>query len=628
MIGSDQSKKRAKEFRNRSLGLAIFLLGCFIVTPVAQGSVMNTQLSARDEFFVLDNAELTKQWYLPKIQMHRAWDVTLGSDIIVAVLDTGINAKHEDLNDGRVIAGFASYCQATKATNSDECLVHVSGDLAAGVNSDDNGHGTIVAGIIGGISNNGKGIAGIVWNVKLMPIKAVNSGGIAFPADVAAGIRWAADHGAKVINISIGGPIQGGQVLIDAVTHAFNKGVLIVAAAGNDSSVIGDNLNASPIMPVCADGGQNMVVGVAAVDANDKKATFSNYGSNCIDLSAPGTGGFDAKQKRLGLISTYYDPLKPGELNRYASVSGTSVATPIVSGIAALMISAFPDLDVRAVRNRLFASVDNIDALNAEGCQGSCVGQLGTGRINAYKAVTSSASSVGGSIVKNASGKLFLIERGLRRPISQFVFDQRFAGSSADVISEEQINAYPSGNPVTPADGSIIKDSSSALVYLVEGGERRGLSYLSFISRGLRFENVISLPVDEVQSYPLGANASVFSGALVKAANHPAVFIINNSKRQLLSYFVFKQRGFDRQPIGIISDEELASYPQDVGLYSPLDGTLFRGEADATVYLFEGGKRQGLSFDAFQNRGFKFADVKTIPQSEIDIYDRGEDLIN
>lgn len=586
---------------------------------------IRAQLSPDDKHFALDVEELTKQWYLPKIKAHQAWDKAIGSGIVIAVIDTGINARHEDLNDGRVIGGHLSYCQVARG---DDCLIHISGDLAANVNSDDNGHGTIVAGIIGAVSNNNKGIAGIDWNVKLMPIKAVNSAGTAYPSDVAKGIRWAVDNGAKIINISIGGPIPSGQILVDAVTNAFNKGVLVIAAAGNDSAPIGTNLNVQAQMPVCADGGQNMVIGVAAVDIHDKKADFSNYGSNCIDISAPGTGGIDAKGKRTGLISTFYDPLKPGELNTYASVSGTSVAAPVVSGVAGLMMSIHPDLDFKSLRDRLFASVDNIDHLNTTGCSGSCVGQLGTGRINALKAVTITGSFVGGSVVRASGDSLYLIERGLRRPLSQFVFNQRFLGSNPVLVTDEELNVYPLGAPVAPADGSIIKDNASATVYLVEGGIRQGLSYLAFISRGFRFENVAVLPVDEVASYPLGSPAPVLDGVLVKLAKHPAVYVVSGGTKQLLSFYVFKQRGFDAKPIGILSDEELGALPTSPGLYPPFDGVLIKGDKEATVYVIEAGKRRGVTLAAFQNRGWQFSDIKVLPQGEVDLYQLGEDILN
>ncbi len=592
---------------------------------------LKSSLNASDPWFVLDTAELKRQWYLPKMQVHKAWEAATGSGITVAVIDTGIDGKHEDLSDGRVGSGFLSYCQVASVASPSDCLIRASGELQAGVNSDDNGHGTIVAGIIGAQANNNKGIAGINWSVRLMPVKVFDSTGSGFASDAAKGIRWAADNGAKVINLSIVGQgTDSSQVLQDAIIYAFNKGILVVAASGNDSVESGINLNTSPILPVCADSGQNMIVGVAATDIDDKKARFSNYGSNCVDISAPGTGTFIDRQQKQGLLSTYFDPSRPGEHNLYVYAVGTSVATPMVSGVAALMMSVFPDLDVKAIRDRLIGSVDNIDELNLTGCSGgSCVGQIGKGRINAYKAVSQVTSFSSGTVIRYPEGFNYLVERGLKRPVSEFVLKQRFAGVPVQIATLEQIESFPTGQPVPPVDSTIFKEPQDPTVYLIEDGERHALSYLAFVSRGLRFEDIATLPSPEVASYPKNADAPVLDGVLMKTADHPAVFILNNGMRQLLSFFVFKDRGFENKTIAIVPPEELAkfdSHPQGY-LYPPVDGILLRGDSNLTVYLVENGKRRGLNLAAFQNRNLNFENVHVLPQSEVDGYEKGEDII-
>ena len=594
--------------------------------------LVKTVLNASDKLFVLDDKDLTKQWYLPKIEIHKAWDKTIGSsNVIVAVVDTGIDAKHEDLSDGRVMAGYANYCQVKSSIFPDQCLVRMNGEFAAGVNSDDNGHGTIVAGLIGAVSNNNKGISGINWNVRLMPIKALDSTGSGYASDVASGIRWAADKGAKIINLSIGGPgLEAFQVIQEAVVYAFHKGALVVAAAGNDAAVNGGNLNSNPVSPVCADSAENLVIGVAALDMNDRRASFSNFGSNCIDISAPGTGTFVDRQQKQGLVSTYFDPTRPGEHNLYVYAAGTSVAAPIVSGVAALVISVFPDLDVKAVRDRLIASVDDIDQINAAACDGNtCLGQLGRGRINAYKAVTTPSVFTTGNLVRDAEGNIYLIERGLRRPVSALVYKQRFAGIVAAVAAQGDFDAIPPGDPVLPIDGTVIKDSQNPTVFLVEGGVKRAMSYLAFVSRRLKFQDVVVLPAEEVAKYVSGTDAPVIDGALVKSANNPAVYVINKGTRQLLSYFVFQKR-FLSPSVAVLSDDELAQkyaiQPQGY-LYPPSDGTLIRGDSSATVYLIEGGKRRGLNLTAFQSRGYKFTDINVLHESEVDGYQLGEDLV-
>ena len=367
------------------------------------------------------------------------------------------------------------------------------------------------------------------------------------------------------------------------------------------------------------------------MDYKDQKAKFSNFGSNCIDIAAPGAGTFIDREQKQGLVSTYYDPTRPGELDLYVYAVGTSLSAPIVSGVASLTMSVFPDLDVRAIRDKLIASVDNIDQNNQTGCNGgSCMGQIGKGRVNAFKAVTGSISITSGSLVRTPEGQNFLIEHGLKLPVSDFVLAQRFAGSQQTLTAANQLLSFPTGLPVPPADGTLIKEASNQTVYLVEGNKRHALSYLAFISRGHAFEDVINLPTAEVISYELGTEALPIDGLLLKTADSPAVFIVEGVGRKLLSFFVFQQRGYHNRLIGVVSDTELARYPLDPSgnLYAPLDGTLIKGDADATVYLIQNGLRHGLNFSAFSSRGYRFEDVKHLPQGEASAYPRGAEILN
>jgi len=596
---------------------------------VQKDAVLQNAATVTDPLFGNDPSDETKQWYLSKMQVPKAWEKTTGRpDIIVAVVDTGIDGQHEDLSDGRVGRGYMTYCQVIKSNN--DCTLRITSVIDSGVNSDDNGHGTIVAGLIGAQAGNGRGISGVNRDIKLMPIKALDSKGNGLSSDVAVGIKWAADNGARIINLSIGGQgLEGLDVLQEAIAYAHNRGVLIVAAAGNDGSETGGNLNNSPVLPVCADGDKNMVIGVAAVDIADRKAKFSNYGSNCVDIVAPGTTSFVSRQEKRGIVSTYYDPAKPGKHDLYVYALGTSLAAPLVSGVAALTISAFPSLDVKALRDRVLASVDNIDQYNTSGCEdiGSCVGQLGSGRLNAIKAVSDLPLFAGGAVISGPTG-LFLIERGLKRPISDFVFKQRFSGIIPVQTEQAQVDAFPNGSPVTPADGAVIKDTANPTVYLVEGGFLKPLSYLAFVSRRLSFENVAVLSPEELASYARGSDAAIVDGLLVKAGE-PSVYIVNNGQRQIISNFVYKQRGLDRFPIARLSAEEINRYPiNDHGnIYPPEDGTLIKGTSSATVYLIENGARRGITAAAFANRGFSFAGVHVLPQTEIDQYQLGVDIV-
>lgn len=230
-----------------------------------------------------------KQWSLQKISAPDAWDISQGGYGPIAVVDTGISQTQADLN-GSVLPGY-NFVNDTLDT------------------TDDNGHGTHVAGIISGSSNNGTGVASIGFKGTLLPVKVLHASGAGTYGDVASGIIFATDKGAKIINLSLGGP-SSSRTLQDAVQYAISRGVVVVAAAGN-------NGNNSPVYPAVYPG----VVAVTATDQNDNLAAFSSYGSH-VYIGAPGAS----------IISTYHT-------GGYATLSGTSMAAPAVSGLVGLALS-------------------------------------------------------------------------------------------------------------------------------------------------------------------------------------------------------------------------------------------------------------------------------------------------
>lgn len=237
-------------------------------------------------------------WNLTRLNVLSAWQKNNGSGVTVAVVDTGI-AVHEDLQ--------GSFAQGADCAQ-DACT---STDSSSG-RDDGNGHGTHVAGTIAATYNNQKGVAGIAPNVTLEPVKVLDDTGSGYNSWVTNGILWAADHGANVINMSLGSGYPS-DVQLAAVNYAMSvKHVTIVAAAGNARTT------GSPTSYPAAYAG---VIGVAATDQNDQIASFSNQGSY-VDVSAPG----------VSIASTW-----PG--NRYAWLSGTSMASPHVAAAAALVLS-------------------------------------------------------------------------------------------------------------------------------------------------------------------------------------------------------------------------------------------------------------------------------------------------
>ncbi len=288
------------------------------------------------------------QWALEKVDSPRAWDVTQGSrDIVVAIVDTGVDLNHPDLKD--------------RLTPSDTWYDYGEDDSDP---SDTYGHGTHVAGIVGATGNNDVGVSGAGWRTSLMPVKVFPDGkGSASMYAVAKGVVHAVDHDADIINLSLGSSSDS-DTMRDAINYAYDHDVLVVAAAGNDNSQ-------SPSYPAAND----HVLAVAATDNQDKKASFSNYG-DWVDLSAPGVS-------ILSTMPTYHVTMNDnGAKQDYDYLSGTSMASPLAAGVAALIKAVHPDWKPDELIQHLQENSDDIDAQNPD-----YVGKLGAGRVNAGNAV-------------------------------------------------------------------------------------------------------------------------------------------------------------------------------------------------------------------------------------------------
>ncbi|MDB5101615.1 MAG: peptidase [Cyanobacteria bacterium RYN_339] len=288
-------------------------------------------MSPNVAFGIRAEDELLKDcWGMNTIHASDAWKVTTGANVKVAVVDTGVDYTHPDLA-GRVDKGHDF------VNNDDDA-------------KDDHYHGTHCAGTIGAGLGNG-GVVGVAPNVSIVAVKVLSASGSGSYDGVAAGITYAADSGASILSMSLGGP-SSSKALEDAVKYAQSKGVLIVAAMGNSG-------NESVSYPAGIPG----VMPIGATDINDKRASFSQYGKH-ISVSAPG----------VDVLSTV-----PG--GGFKKLSGTSMATPHTAGLCALVKSAFPDFTADQIRAKVEASTDD---------QGDAGWDkyFGTGRINALKAVS------------------------------------------------------------------------------------------------------------------------------------------------------------------------------------------------------------------------------------------------
>jgi len=286
------------------------------------------------------------QWHYPKIGLPAAWDVTTGSAaVIVAVIDTGVELTDAELDSKITTGANAGYDFVNDDTDP----------------TDDHGHGTHVAGTIAAETNNATGVAGVCWSCKIMAIKALDSTGSGSMLDVAAGIDWARTHGAKVVNLSLGS-LSSGVTLQNAVTNAYNAGVVVVGAAGNNAGDA-DTSDDTVMYP----GAYSNAIAVGATDSSDARASFSNYGPE-LDVMAPG----------VSILSTVMG-------GGYQSWSGTSMATPHVAGAAALLASA-GITDPATIRTRLTSTATDLGAAGFDNL-------YGYGRINVDQAIDVSESN-------------------------------------------------------------------------------------------------------------------------------------------------------------------------------------------------------------------------------------------
>lgn len=316
----------------------------------AQQDVFKTALLPNDP-------QVGSQWHLARINAPKAWDLTQGSGgVVIAIVDSGVDPFHPDLA-GKLVAG----------TNTLDRRVNTA---------DQFGHGTKMAGVAGAIGNNGKGIAGVAWKSPIMPIRAADRKGRATSASIAKGIVWAVDHGARVVNVSMDGVVRNAAIR-EAAEYAFKHGALVVAPSGNCSC-----MDASEETP--------FILSVAATDESDRVIPSSTSGA-FVDLAAPGEN----------ILATTLFSMYGGE-------SGTSMASAVVAGVAALMYSVNPELTPAAATELLQQTAIHPGGKGRDA-------RYGHGRVDAFAAV--SAAKV------------------WRKPAQDAIVDRREPGSSATKVT-------------------------------------------------------------------------------------------------------------------------------------------------------------------------------------------------
>ncbi len=352
----------------------------------AYRSDANVVYAQRNHVYYIDGAHAdslrAQQWALPRINAFEAWEIEHGSrEVIVGIIDTGIDYLHEDLaeniwinasedlnGNGAVDAtdyngidddgnGFVDDIQGWDFTDAPFFID--GGDYLTRDNdpADEHGHGTSVAGIVAARGDNEVGITGIAYGCRLMNLRAGTSRGLLEEDDVASALAYAADNGARIVNMSFGDVVSS-PLFRDAISYARSRGLILVASAGNSAS-----------SAIHYPSGFEGTISVGATDSSDFLAGFSNFGST-IDLVAPGSS----------IMTTQLS-------NKYGRAGGTSAAAPFVSGVAALLLSQHPDYSAENVKGILLSSTDDLGSVGWDRYYAS-------GRINAFRALSTSHYTV------------------------------------------------------------------------------------------------------------------------------------------------------------------------------------------------------------------------------------------
>lgn len=281
-----------------------------------------------------DDPSLASQWHLAKVGAQAAWDTSTGSEVIIAILDTGVDASHPDLF-AQMVPGWNSY-----DNNGDSSDVH--------------GHGTAVAGTAAASGNNAIGVASVAYGSKIMPVRISDPSGYGYFSTMASGLTWAADHGARVANISYEN-VASSSTVESAAQYLKSKGGLTVICAGNSGT----------LQTVASSG--NLVV-VSATNSSDARTSWSNYGAY-VDIAAPGQS-----------------VLTTSRGGGYGQWSGTSFASPIVAGTAALMMAANPALPADQVQSLLYSTSVDLGTAGRDD-------YYGAGRVDAAQATLAAATT-------------------------------------------------------------------------------------------------------------------------------------------------------------------------------------------------------------------------------------------
>ncbi|MBI4433292.1 S8 family serine peptidase [Candidatus Uhrbacteria bacterium] len=561
----------------RSIGHFVGMVCVMIAVPgVAHALVPN-------DIFV------AQQWYLDRIAAPDAWEVTTGNErSIVAVLDVGVDVDHPDLvsaiwtNPGE-IPGNAVDDDQNGLIDDVHGWDFIGNDAdptpawdIAGSSPRDLHHGTLVAGIIAARGNNGIGVAGIDWKAKIMPFRVLHSDGTGDVEVVLAAFRYAVAKGATVINLSFVGD-QRSTELDTAIADAEQRGVIVVAAGGNEDRRGQGDLDQFPVYPICAGMDGHTVLGVAATTMDDAKASFSSYG-RCVDISAPG-------ERIVGTL--FHDPghvavpvggaVTPATFTQpYGGFfSGTSFAAPIISGVVSLIRGVLPRATPAQVGALLARTADPI-----QGTSSVPASRMGAGRVNLARALAAATeeahrtpSAAQSRIV--AAVPLASVGERVRVHVEVHAADGGFlVGRVVTLRSLRPSDTLTPIAPTTDAQGVATFDVQAQeegiaeLVATVEGEE---------VGRGRAV-------------FARATTAPIGPGSLLRGSASTVYLVASDGKRYVFpDAQTFRSWYADAHAVQRVGDVVLAAFPLG-GLVSVRPGTfLAKITTDPKVYAIEPG---------------------------------------
>ncbi|MDO8598579.1 MAG: S8 family serine peptidase, partial [bacterium] len=536
-----------------------------------------------------------QQWYLDRISAPAAWDVVSGNpSSVVAVLDVGVDLDHPDLtsaiwaNSGEV-AGNGIDDDRNGYIDDVRGWDFVDGDAdpspeydIAGSNPRDLHHGTLVAGIIAARGNNGEGVAGIDWLAKIMPLRVLHSDGSGDVDAVIHAIRYAIDKGASIINLSFVGEDRSPE-LDDLIAEAEAKGVLVVAAGGNEDRRGQGDLNQFPVYPICAGGTGASVLGVAATNRDDGKATFSSYG-RCVDIAAPGermvaTLFHDPNQiiiKLTGSITTATFGSPYGGF-----FSGTSFAAPIIAGAASLIRGILPAARPSDVTRLLQTSADPVHGNGVVTAD-----QLGAGRVNLARAVTAAREQA--TAVPSASGSRVTVSVPLASIADTVTVRAEARSIAGSALSGRAVVFRSNRSSDVLAPSTAVTDGSGIATATIRATEEGIAEITATIDQQLIGSGraVFARVLDR----PIGV------GSLLRGRGATVYLIASDGKRYAFpDAQTFRSWYADDGGVQRVSDTILAAFPLG-GLATIRPGTfLVKIQTDPKVYAVEsGGTLRGL----------------------------------